>query len=234
MKNKLILALTLGVFTYHLSAAPTTVAEWNFNSFGSTSDSNGFGETLLADAGSGSLFVQSATTTGTNFRRDAGNGTTLGATEDTVAGGMIDLRRGERWNNGYLDFSFDMTGLDSLTFSFAGNITASFPITTTLQWSNDGGDNFTNFETLTHADDSPTNSFSLFSYSYTNPDFGFSNLDNAENAVIRFQFSGDGGLGSSGSGFSIDNVVITAIPEPGTLALVAIALGSLALFRRRK
>jgi hypothetical protein len=32
----------------------------------------------------------------------------------------------------------------------------------------------------------------------------------------------------------IDNLVVTAIPEPGTLALVGIALGSLLLFRRRK
>ncbi len=36
------------------------------------------------------------------------------------------------------------------------------------------------------------------------------------------------------SGISVDNFTITAIPEPGTLVLVGVALGSLLLFRRRK
>lgn len=39
---------------------------------------------------------------------------------------------------------------------------------------------------------------------------------------------------NNGIYLGIDDLTVTAIPEPGTLALVAIALGSLALFRRRK
>jgi hypothetical protein len=39
---------------------------------------------------------------------------------------------------------------------------------------------------------------------------------------------------NSGSAIYIDNLSVTAIPEPGTLALLGIALGSLLLFRRRK
>ena len=39
---------------------------------------------------------------------------------------------------------------------------------------------------------------------------------------------------NNGTYLGIDDLTVTAIPEPGTLALVAIALGSLALFRRRR
>ncbi|MCC5844467.1 MAG: PEP-CTERM sorting domain-containing protein [Verrucomicrobia bacterium] len=42
------------------------------------------------------------------------------------------------------------------------------------------------------------------------------------------------GINNRGTSFDIDNLTVTAIPEPGTLALVGIALGSLLLFRRRK
>jgi hypothetical protein len=41
----------------------------------------------------------------------------------------------------------------------------------------------------------------------------------------------DGGTGDS---ISIDGISLTVIPEPGTLALVGIALGSLLLFRRKR
>ena len=39
---------------------------------------------------------------------------------------------------------------------------------------------------------------------------------------------------NNGTYLGIDDLSVAAIPEPGTLALVAIALGSLAFFRRRK
>ncbi len=40
--------------------------------------------------------------------------------------------------------------------------------------------------------------------------------------------------GNNGSYVAIDDLSVTAIPEPGSLGLVGIALGSLLLFRRRK
>ena len=42
------------------------------------------------------------------------------------------------------------------------------------------------------------------------------------------------GINNRGTSFDIDNLSVTAIPEPGTLLLVGIALGSLLFFRRRK
>jgi hypothetical protein len=48
-------------------------------------------------------------------------------------------------------------------------------------------------------------------------------------------FAGFGGGNNSGSPITaFDNFSVAAIPEPGTLALFGIALGTLAIFRRRK
>lgn len=48
-------------------------------------------------------------------------------------------------------------------------------------------------------------------------------------------FAGFGGGNNTGSNIAaFDNFSVAAIPEPGTLALVGIALGSLLLFRRRR
>lgn len=41
------------------------------------------------------------------------------------------------------------------------------------------------------------------------------------------------GINNRGTSFDIDNLSVTAIPEPGTLVLVGIALGSLLIFRRK-
>jgi hypothetical protein len=48
-------------------------------------------------------------------------------------------------------------------------------------------------------------------------------------------YAGFGGGNNSGSNIAaFDNFTVVAIPEPGTLALMGIALGSLLLFRRRR
>jgi hypothetical protein len=61
--------------------------------------------------------------------------------------------------------------------------------------------------------------------------FDFGNVSVAATDTVEVRLLGF----STGTGNSIrlDNVSVTAIPEPGTLALVGIALGSLMLFRRR-
>jgi len=209
-------------------------SEWNFNSFASTTSTNGFGETILADGGDGVLFIQSATTTGTNLLMSTTGGTTIGSWESVAAGGHIDLRRGERWNNGFLELRFDMSNHFDLNLSFAANLTSTFPTTTTLQWSIDGGSTYTNFATITQAVDSTTNAFSLFVYESANPNLDFSALNNQPDVRLRFLFSDGGGPGSSGSGLWLDNVVVTAIPEPSSYAAVLglVALGC--IWRQRR
>ncbi|MCD8482397.1 MAG: immunoglobulin domain-containing protein [Verrucomicrobia bacterium] len=100
-------------------SAETVLAEWNFNNFTATSDSNGFGESIHADAGTGILYVQSATSVGTNLRRNTSGGTSVNASNGTPAGGSLELRRGERWNNGIIEFRIDMTGYENAVLTFA-------------------------------------------------------------------------------------------------------------------
>ncbi|MCC5844455.1 MAG: PEP-CTERM sorting domain-containing protein [Verrucomicrobia bacterium] len=50
-----------------------------------------------------------------------------------------------------------------------------------------------------------------------------------ETVWLRWQF-----VGNNGSYVAVDDLSVTAIPEPGTLALFGIALGALVLFRRRR
>jgi hypothetical protein len=160
--------LGASVMLPHQSTAQITlVAEWNFNNFGSTSDTNGFGDSLASSNGTGMLVVQSATTTGTNFRRDIANGTTVGAYDSAPAGGIIDFRRGERWNNGHAEIRVDMSGLQELSFSFAARYYTSFNSVTTLQYSVDGGLNFTNFGTINR--DDHIGSYSSFQFQSSDP-----------------------------------------------------------------
>jgi hypothetical protein len=202
--------------------AAVIVAEWNFNNFAETTTTNGFGENLAADSGVGNMFVQSATTTGTNFQRSTGNGTTLGATEGTAAGGSIDLRRGERWNNGYLELQFSMAGLEDLTLSWAGRYFSTFNSVTTLSYSSDGV-NYTNFGTIQR--DDHMGAHTLFEYGPA----VFASLDDQASVRIRLSFAADGGAASSGSGLLLDNFVVTAVPEPASLGLIGLAgLGLLA------
>ena len=56
-------------------------------------------------------------------------------------------------------------------------------------------------------------------------DTGVSNF-----SAISFQKGGSGGQ----AGIQLDSIMVAAIPEPGTLVLVGIALGSLLVFRRKK
>jgi len=180
------------------------LAEWNFNQFASTDTTNGFGEALAADVGTGILFVQSATETGTNFRRNTSGGTDLNASADIVNGGSIELRRGERWNGGFLEFRFDMTGFEAPVISFAYRTENTLPTTATVEWSADGGQNYTAFTVLQSSDYDG-------SYSVRELDFsGVAGLTDAADARVRLRYSNDGGSDGSGTGAVLDNLRIAA------------------------
>ncbi|MCC5850669.1 MAG: PEP-CTERM sorting domain-containing protein [Verrucomicrobia bacterium] len=59
---------------------------------------------------------------------------------------------------------------------------------------------------------------------------GSLSLDTNETVWFRW----DAAVGNNGNIASINDFSVTAIPEPGTLALLGIALGTLALFRNRR
>ena len=55
-------------------------------------------------------------------------------------------------------------------------------------------------------------------------------LAGGQTAVFRIYLAS----GDSGTFFHLNDVEVSVIPEPGTLVLMGVALGSLLLFRRRR
>lgn len=184
-------------------SADAVLAEWNFNHFEETTTTDGFGETVDADFGAGVLHIQSATSVGTNFRRETGGGTSLNAAVGTPAGGSIELRRGERWNNGTVEFRFDMTGHEAAFVSFAYRTSGSLPRTAVVEWSADGGVSYTEHSVLTNAD---YGSFTVIELDFA----GISALEDVSDARVRLRYSADGGSASTGRSAAFDNVRVEA------------------------
>ncbi|MCC5849144.1 MAG: PEP-CTERM sorting domain-containing protein [Verrucomicrobia bacterium] len=213
-----------------------TVAEWNFNNFGSTTTIlGGTGTTIDADVGDGLFFIVDGPTTGTNFQQNTGGGTEVNASDSTPAGGSIDFRRGERWDEKVFDYRVDTTGLTDIDFSFAMRMTSSAPDSISVAWTTDEGATLNPLQTIAQPvnelDETLGFGWTAFSFDLS----GETAVNNQENLWFRFTFSEGGGAASGGTGMVMDNVIVTGvIPEPGTLVLLGIALGSLILFRRRR
>jgi hypothetical protein len=191
------------VTLFVLPSMDAVIAEWNFNHFTATADSNGFEEILEADLGTGILFLRSSTATGTNLRRNTGGGTDVNASDGIPAGGSLELRRGGRWNNGIVEFRFDMTGLEAAIISFAYRTFSSIPTTATVEWSIDGGVTYSTFATLVNAD---YTSMTLVALDFTE----VTALNDLSDVRVRLRYSEDGGAASSGSTGFFDNVRIEA------------------------
>lgn len=185
------------------------LAEWNFNSITEDSVNDGFLQVFDADGGEGTLIAHSNAGTGTNFRRLPDRGTLVNAAPGTTAGGSIGMDRGSRWNNGYVELRADVTDYRDVLVSFAFNYTSStFPTTTTVEWSVDGGSTYTVYKTFDNAD---------FAGQYTRVQLDLSGvpaLNNAADARVRLRYSADGGGIGSGTGARYDNFHFTARPAP--------------------
>ncbi|MCC5804737.1 MAG: PKD domain-containing protein [Opitutales bacterium] len=192
------------VSIFVLPSMDAVLAEWNFNHFASTTTTNGFEEMVDADVGAGVLFVRSATSTGTNFRRETGGGTEINAATGTPAGGSIELRRGSRWDNGVVEFRFDMTGFEAAVISFAYETRSTLPGTATVEWSADGGETYTQHSVLQSAD--YTSGFTFVALDFAEVEA----LNNAADARVRLRYSADGGAGNTGTAAVFDNVRIEA------------------------
>lgn len=218
---------TVGVACALMAGSATqgaVIAAWDFNGEGPTSATMG-NESYLASAGgqSGSaLMALAGPTTGTNLVIES-NGTLLNALDGVPAGDNLRLQRGIRWNNGTMTLSFDATGLTDIKLTFAAQTFSGGVNAFQASYSTDGVD-FFDFGTV--------QSIPAGSYGLVTVDPG-TVLDGASTASIRLTFEGATGAASNtGARAVFDNVVITAIPEPASLALLG--LGGLILVGRRR
>jgi PEP-CTERM motif len=195
-------------------------------------------------------FETSVPTTAGPLVPEVGSGSALGfhagATtySNPVGNGSNESFSSNNWQVGdYYQFSFSTLGFTGLTLSFDQTSSGTGPRDFTVAYSTDGSA-FTSFQSyvvLANAAPNPTWSATTVNSIYTlNVDLsGLAALDNQANVVIRLvdasTVSAGGGTVASGGTGRIDNftAMASAVPEPGSLALLLAGGGVLGFIARR-
>lgn len=207
-----------------LPAEAVTVAYWNFNELSIASaapaGSGTVPTTITASLGSGSLDLSQWSGTIDDFAGSSShtlNGDPAGNSLSLIAGSGSPYPG----NGSTITLQFSMLNLLNPILSFATQGTATGFNANHIAYSINGTD-FTDLDSTY----SPSASYSLHSFDLSSID----SLDNASSGYLRITF--DGATGASGNN-RIDNLQLSAIPEPSALALTASGLLLLTQRRRR-
>lgn len=208
-----------------LPAGAAIIAYWNFNDLSiATAGLPGSATvptTITASLGSGSLNLSQWAGTIDDFA-----GSNNHALNGDPAGNSLSLIAGSGnpypGNGSTITLQFSMLHLFNPILSFATQGTATGFNSNQLAYSINGTD-YTNLGNPY----SPTASYGLQSFDLSSVD----SLDNASSAYLRITF--DGATGATGNN-RIDNLQLSAIPEPSALTLVASGLLLMAYRRRRR
>lgn len=249
--KKILLGLVL-VAASAGSAHADEIAVFNFNDGNTAGTASAANTTALfaVDRGNGAL-----TTTFNAANIVSFGGTTVGAQGGDAAGAALALQGGTGAmaggtggnNGGTLSLTTSTVGFSGISVSLAAQATGSGFSRDTFAYSTDGGTSFTDFAPTTGPAGGTTSGTTFtppasFSATAAGAPAGTSGLttfdlrsitalDNNANVVFRFTLNG---ATSSSGNIRIDNLAVTAVPEPTTIAMLLMGLGGVAGSKLKK
>lgn len=208
----------MGALATAPASAQTLISYFNFNGLTNAADPGN--NPINADSGNGVITNNFEAANAINF-----TGTTVNAEFSDVAGRALAVQGGtSNVNNGRnITLQLDTTGWFDLNLSFATQRTATGFNSNQLSYSTDGV-NFTDFAAAYN----PETAFAVQAFDLS----GVSAIENQENVFLRITFTG----ATTASGNNrIDNLKVTAVPGPSSLAVFALGgiAPAMALRRRR-
>jgi hypothetical protein len=212
----------MAAFAAPAASAQSLLTYFNFNDAGVANGQDATAAALASDAPG----AQNSTIT-TNFGAGdvnvAGGSTLNQASGDgTGAGQSLSMADAENNNGNWIQFSVSTVSFTDLMLSFAARSTTTGFTGITLSYSTDGT-NFTSFSTYT----SPTDSnFHLATFDLSS----VSAIDNQSSVTLRLTFTGATDNGST----NLDNIQVTAVPEPATVLGGLLGVAGLCFHQRRR
>ena len=239
--KKIILLIAIGsVLNLDCERASVVLANWTFETYTAASLTAATGPALLAVAGLGAgVAVATAVhaSSSTVWSNPTGNGS-------------VESFSANNWAVGdYFQFRTSSLGYTGINLSWDQTGSSTGPTNFSVLYSTDSGANFTQFATyaivkssgtLINYSDGVTGGSWLSNKLATNTSFSYdfssiTGLDSNSDIVFRLAqlnniTSGASTVSTSGSG-RIDNVIITAVPEPSTCALLVLGGAALVAVR---
>ncbi len=217
--KKLLTIIGLAAVSLSGVQAQTLIGYWNFNALSiataSAPGSGGVPNTITADSGSGTLTLAGSW----DGLVDDFGGSTINALNSDAAEESLSLVS-NAGNGSFIEFSFSTLNLTDIKVTFATRGTSSGYNGGQWSYSTDGA-NFTNFGVNTAT---TSTSFALADSGTT------AGINNLGTAYLRYTLSG--ATSTSGNN-RIDNLQITGVPEPTTVALIGFGT-AFALMRIRR
>lgn len=235
MKASRLLAACAAFGLMTAAANATIIAGWHQNDNANALAGDGFALTpadfpQAADFGNGfhsmANFDGEVDGNGLYTKVDSFSGTTLNDLGGSGTSGGSFSFIGPTNNGASSVFTVPTTGYSDILVSWAQRGTSTGYTSRTFEYSTDGGSNWTNIGAFTGSAGALSSTWATVALDLS----AVSSLDNNANAMFRITY--DGASSSSGNN-RWDNFYVegTIVPEPATLALLA--MGGLALLRRR-